>query len=228
MRKSANRSPTEDRSIQFPIRHNKEMEATSELFSGNQELVPLASTVAELRVKLVAANETLQSLLGRSLHDAAFSIFHLMDKIREHDKSKDEAQVSYAFRLLFLCAAFEERLFAGGTVDEPLRLGGVERISLHYWRDFLDRSDDTSLRDFVRILLEQHIISQHLSVAARRYDGGTQRLRISIEEEGLVPLVRDPLPLNVTEDRLHSALSLMADCGKIYHDANSGTFMAYA
>jgi len=39
--------------------------------------------------------------------------------------------------------------------------------------------------DFLRLLFENLILSQHFAVAARRFDGRTHRLRISIEEEGL-------------------------------------------
>ena len=59
-----------------------------------------------------------------------------------------------------------------------------------------------------------------LSVAARRFDGGTQRLRITIEEEGLTSLIATPLPLRVTPDRLATALSLTFDCDLIKHTAD--------
>ncbi len=55
-------------------------------------------------------------------------------------------------------------------------------------------------------------------VAARRFDGQTQRLRISIEEDGLEFLAEEPLVPSVTPDRLRTALSLMADCGLIGWD----------
>ena len=62
----------------------------------------------------------------------------------------------------------------------------------------------------------------YFSVAARRFDGATQRLRISIEEEGLAFLADSPLIPSVTPDRLATALSLMADCGLLRGDEENG------
>jgi hypothetical protein len=39
------------------------------------------------------------------------------------------------------------------------------------------------LVEFTRFLFENLVLSQHFSVAARRFDDETQRLRISFEEE---------------------------------------------
>ena len=82
-----------------------------------------------------------------------------------------------------------------------------------------DRSQ--RLADFLLLLFENLVLSQHSSVAGRRYDGGTQRLRISIEEEGLVALVDGP---RVTPDRLETALSLMAECGMLLYNPNDETY----
>jgi hypothetical protein len=68
------------------------------------------------------------------------------------------------------------------------------------------------MAEFLRYLFENLILSQHFSVAARRFDGQTQRLRISIEEDGLTFLANKPLEPVVTPDRLATAVSLMADC----------------
>jgi hypothetical protein len=186
-------------------------------------VLPHKLVVGDVRDSLVHRDTSLDELAKLSLADPDFCIFNLMGKIREHDESGDELQVMYALRLLLLCAAVEKDLFRSGTVNDQLQSGGAERISLHYWSEYLERSKKTGLKDFVQALLEQHVISQHLSVAARRYDGGTQRLRISIEEEGLIPLVVDPLPLNVTRDRLHTALCLISDCGFL-GQTEHGTF----
>jgi hypothetical protein len=64
------------------------------------------------------------------------------------------------------------------------------------------------------------VLSQHFSVAARRFDGEKQRLRICIEEEGLTFLADDPLRPVVTPDRLATAVNLMADCGLLKKDAS--------
>ncbi len=116
------------------------------------------------------------------------------------------------------------RASLGETVDAELNLGGAERISLHYWHEAIIRFADLRPREFVLLLLEQFIISQHLAVAAMRYDGGSQRLRLSIEEEGLTALSNGYLPLAVTRDRLFTALNLMAECRMIELDTNSWKF----
>jgi hypothetical protein len=57
------------------------------------------------------------------------------------------------------------------------------------------------------------IISQHFSTAVNRFDGQNQRLRLTIEESGLVALVSAPWEPTVTEDRLTTLLSLAAQSG---------------
>ena len=55
-------------------------------------------------------------------------------------------------------------------------------------------------------------------VAAGRFGGGTQRLRITVEELGLELLVPEVLNPVVSRDRLATALSLMVECGIIAGD----------
>ena len=57
------------------------------------------------------------------------------------------------------------------------------------------------------------MLSQHFAVAAGRFDGGVQRLQLTLEEEGLVALAQKPFVPFVTRDRLYTALSLMSECG---------------
>lgn len=85
---------------------------------------------------------------------------------------------------------------------------GYDPAAVGNWCNF-------EIKDFLRLLFENLILSQHLTVAARRFDGRTQRLRISIEEEGLEFLADYPFVPTVAHDRLETALSLMADCGLI-------------
>lgn len=69
------------------------------------------------------------------------------------------------------------------------------------------------------------ILSQHFTVAARRFDGQTQRLRISIEEDGLEFLADSPVFPSLTPNRLYTALSLMADCGLIGWDGSQNGYI---
>ena len=67
-------------------------------------------------------------------------------------------------------------------------------------------------------MLENYFLSQRFGVAAARSTEGTQRLRITIEEGGLVSMLnstKDAWHPNVTPDRLSSLLSLLAGCGLV-------------
>jgi hypothetical protein len=125
---------------------------------------------------------------------------------------------------LLLIPSYVELLAEAGHLEEMMRNGGPQRISLRYWVDFLTTMAHSPLPEFFRLLLENYIISQHLAVAAGRFDGNAQRLRISLEEEGLSALVRQPLYPRVTPDRLWIALSLMADCAMVKADAQREFF----
>ena len=99
---------------------------------------------------------------------------------------------------------------------------GAERVSLTHLSDTLKRCPLMTPLAFLRHLFENLDLSQHFSVAARRFDGATQRLRIIIEEEGLAFLADSSLIPSVTPDRLATALSLMADCGLLEGDEENG------
>lgn len=70
------------------------------------------------------------------------------------------------------------------------------------------------------------ILSQHFTVAARRFNGQKQRLRIILEEGGLEFLADAPMFPSLTHDRLHTALSLMADCGLIDWNESQREYVA--
>ncbi len=189
-------------------------------------ILPVVSTVNDVRKRLFRKMPmSLDALLASSEKSADYSLFELMSRIRTTIGDSTEESLMYAVRILFLCAEYTDGLEMLETITGLLRHGGAERISLAYWRDFIRRCATLPFDEFLRLLFEQHVISQHLSVAARRFDGGTQRLRITIEEEGLTPLVASPLPLRVTPDRLATALSLMSDCDMVKYTAN-GTYTA--
>jgi hypothetical protein len=103
-----------------------------------------------------------------------------------------------------------------------LALGGAERISIAYWKEFMEKYGCERPREFLSYLLEYLVVSQHLSVATRRYDGGTQRLRISIEEEGLSSLTGKCWDPPVTDDKLYNAVSLMSECDLVELNRSDG------
>ena len=158
---------------------------------------------------------SLDALLTSSERNDDYCLFKLMGRVLATVGESADESLLLALRILYICAEFTDALEQQETVTGLLRYGGPERISLGYWRDFLRRCATVRFDEFLRLVFEQYVISQHLAVAARRFDGGTQRLRITIEEEGLTPLTAVPLPLRVTPDRLATALSLMSDCGMV-------------
>jgi len=83
-----------------------------------------------------------------------------------------------------------------------------------------DKNCNYPLIDLVSLVLNNMVLSQHFAVATNRFDGGTQRLRITIEEEGLEALVSKPWRPYIAADRLGTLLSLMADCELIKRSAN--------
>jgi hypothetical protein len=163
---------------------------------------------------------SLDALLASSERNDDYCVFELMSRILATVGESSDESLLLALRILYICAEFTDALEQQETVTGLLRYGGPERISLGYWRDFLRRCATVRFDEFLRLVFEQYVISQHLAVAARRFDGGTQRLRITIEEEGLTPLTATPLPLRVTPDRLATALSLMSDCGMVKRNAD--------
>jgi hypothetical protein len=141
--------------------------------------------------------------------------FWLMEQISQATIDRSDSLGPYCLRTLFICSAFTELLLEESTVKGEVERGGSDRLSLAFWVSALSRFIDRELPEFLRFFFETFVLSQHFAVAARRFDGQTQRLRISIEEEGLEFLVDEPLLPTVTADRLNTALSLMEDCGLI-------------
>jgi len=81
------------------------------------------------------------------------------------------------------------------------------------------------MKDFLLVVIEELVLSQHLAVATGRYDGGVVRLRVTIEEEGLRALVAKPWKPAPAADKLASGLSLMAECGLVERAAG-GRYVA--
>ena len=80
----------------------------------------------------------------------------------------------------------------------------------------------TPLKQTIQFTLESMVLSQHFATAVNRFDGQNQRLRLSIEEDGLVFLAgKKAWEPTVTEDRLPTILALASDCGLIHRTANN-------
>lgn len=185
------------------------------------EILPAGDTSNQIMIKLFAGINDLSALMNIIDKDTSYCIFNLMQKLENElavmkDAKKDKGLLMpYSMRLLFLCAKYVDVLKDNEVLVRFINHGRVERISLRYWSDILQKWGDRPIEDFLRFIIENLILSQHFGVAASRFDGQRQRLRIAIEEEGLVPLVHNPLRPFVGDDRLRMALLLAADCGLI-------------
>jgi hypothetical protein len=98
-----------------------------------------------------------------------------------------------------------------------------DAISLAEQEAFRDVLHDVnSVGDYQSLIGKRMVISQHFATAVNRFDGQNQRLRLAIEEIGLVPLVGSRWQPTVTEDRLPMLLSLAADCTILGTDGDGG------
>lgn len=186
------------------------------------DVIPDGATVDDLRGAFASASASMDAFRALAQGSSVWSPFQLMESIQKCVREQDDDVVPYALRALFICSRFTELLQPTKAIRRELMLGSSERLSLVFVKDTIDRCGALTLAGFLQYLFENLILSQHFSVAARRFDGQTQRLRVSIEEEGLSFLADKPLAPFVTPDRLATALSLMADCGLLTLDGSGG------
>ncbi len=166
----------------------------------------------------------MDAFLDLAKNSSLWSPFQLIDRIQQCLRLREAAVVPYALRGLLVCARFAVLMQDTKVIRPELMLGTSERMSLMFLKDTMTRCANLQMVEFMRYLFENLILSQHFSVAARRFDGQTQRLRISIEEDGLTFLADKPLEPVLTPDRLATAVSLMADCGLLKFDLATGAY----
>lgn len=183
-------------------------------------------TPADILSGWIGRLKTLDDYVEAALKDEErFCMFKLCDELELAVREESEEICVPAFKLLLLCRRFYEWLSADKDILPYLAHGRSERISLGYWAKTWDKNSKYPLVDLVALVLNNMVLSQHFAVATNRFDGGTQRLRITIEEEGLEALVSKPWRPDITADRLGTVLSLMADCELIdWDDEQEGYF----
>ena len=170
-------------------------------------------TLALMIGKLDAQVPSVDDFVARGRSDALFSPFALMDEIQKAFRARDERYAAVSFYALLLCASF-----AGCFPDSErasIAVGGASRLSLFHLRKRLTALGDVSLKQGIQFVLESMVLSQHFATAVNRFDGQNQRLRLSIEEGGLISLAGKPWEPSVTADRLPTILELAGDCGLI-------------
>jgi hypothetical protein len=185
------------------------------------------NTPAEILMGWLGRFKKLDDYLDAALKDPLrFCIFELCEELETAIDEDPEIICVPAFKLLLLVRRFYEWLGGDDELLPYLLSGRAERISLGYWAKTWDKNSTYPLADLVALILSNMILSQHFAVATNRFDGGTQRLRITIEEDGLEALIAKPWRPYITADRLGTVLSLMADCGLLKQDADEERYYA--
>jgi hypothetical protein len=143
-------------------------------------------------------------------HDLFIHVGELLTAI----KSSDERVPSVALKILLLVVVAVEALEKSQVASRYLDVGQKARVSLIEWSRLVRAREAQGLRRFLSVLVENYLLSQHFGVAALRTEEGKPRLRLTIEEEGLVSLLPSAAHAwhpALTPDRLESALSLMSE-----------------
>lgn len=174
---------------------------------------------AELRLSLANIGTWWEATQG----EWGLDPFGLMKDIEEALATDYREVLVPAIRMLLVVGRLAELLQPERHLRPPLDSGGPERVSLLSWGRTLERCEDQPLRDFLRFVFENFALSQHFAVATRRYDGRSQRLRLTIEEHGLVALTAKPWRPIITPDRLATGLSLMSECDLVLREEDRYT-----
>ena len=175
--------------------------------------------------RLGHAFRDLEQAIEAGATTAEVSIFHLMRQVRLFIRNEVDEIIPAALRLLGVCREYTIVMEEVAELRSSLRHGGAEALSLVNWRETIDRTHHLDMKDFLLVVIEELVLSQHLAVATRRYDGGVVRLRVTLEEEGLRALVAKPWKPAPAADKLASGLSLMAECGLVERAAG-GRYVA--
>ena len=192
--------------------------AAAKAIEAEPTVFPPCSNVAAYSGEYASKCANISEFLALAEVQPLWSPFELSKMILAHVPKQGDAIVPHALRALFVCARFTELMAPFKAARAELLQGMAERMSLWFLTETIGRCAQLELSSFLSFLFENLILSQHFSVAAYRFDGERQRLRFSIEEEGLTFLADRPLVPIVTPDRLASALSLMTDCDLLCWD----------
>lgn len=106
------------------------------------------------------------------------------------------------------------------------RQGGAQRVSLSVTHDLFEEYKGRRVEEFLDLLLGRLVLSQHFATAVGRFEGRTQRLRLTVEEEGIVSLIDKVWRPQLTPDRLESVLWLMSQCELAQRDSQTGCFQS--
>lgn len=146
----------------------------------------------------------------------------MVQQIQSIVESHPTQMVAHSLRALFVCSRFTDLTIKPPLISAELHLGGAERISLAYLRDTLNRCASMMTFAFLRHVFENLVLSQHFSVAARRFEARPNACESVLRKKGCHSSRTRQLIPSVTPDRLATALSLMVDCGLLSGDEEKG------
>jgi hypothetical protein len=192
------------------------IEAALQEIADSSEPEVRGPTLRSASRRILSDVATIAEALIEGTRDDAVSMFRLRDQIGDLLREDSCAgAVPLALHTLLVCAQLTNLFGQDAAAVPHLKNGRVERLSLQHWANTVQRLEGQSLGQALLHMIENCVLSQHFAVAVTRFDGETQRLRISIEEEGLMPLDTQRWYPTVSPDRLDAALALAADCGLI-------------
>jgi hypothetical protein len=191
-----------------------------EIIESEEEAQPLAkSWVKDSLSQLSEVKGKNRSYLKAGRTSSEINFFDQMEAISQALSDDRDRSAYLGLKLLLVCAAVAEELEQDDYCRPYVSNGGAARISLMNWSHFVSDNAKHDTKVFLLDMLENYFLSQHFGIAAARYSEGKQRLRITIEEGGLVSMLgslNKAWHPNVTRDRLAAALSLMADCRLVH------------
>ena len=191
-------------------------DSTPEIFSRKTPAAALATWLGKVKA--------LDDYISLAMTDEQFNLFWLSRELERVVNEQPDSICTPAMKMLLLMRRFGEWFSEDASLRHEVARGGTPRISLAYWCKVFDKNSERPLEHLLSVLIENLILSQHFAVATNRFDGGRQRLRIILEEDGLEALVDRPWQPRITPDRLASALSLLIDCGFVSYDENKGRY----
>ncbi len=187
----------------------------------SKDIIPTAKRINQMYRSMFSKYNDLNELIDDTASNDMACVFSLIYSLSLNmDENRDEV-VPLSLRIIMLCILYTKLFKDSNTLRDEISWGGTDRISLAHLSSMLDNCEEMALDEFLLYFFENFILSQHFAIAAGRYDGTTQRLRITIEEDGLQSLVGAPWRPGITSDRLGAAMSLLGECDMVHYDISN-------
>lgn len=184
-----------------------------------QPFVPEDARYLQLQMSRLRAIEGgVDELFAKDRKQPEHDLFGLCDALEAAVKTPQpsDEMLALAVQLLLICVRFAQAFSEDPITKDEVGAGARFRLPLGMWADFITNHEQQPLSFVLHKVFSSFIISQHLGVAASRSRDEKSRMRMSIEDRGLTSLLPNAgkaLRPKRTQDRLPSALALMAECG---------------